>query len=116
MIAASSQAERLRWGAGTALVLSLVGWAIWGAGGAGAALILGLMATAVQLLAAWRTGGAGVDRLRVYSVGVVLRFAGVLVLGVIVTLDPRRFPPLPSAMGYLGTVLTLLYLETRLTR
>jgi hypothetical protein len=116
VVAASSQAARLRWGAGTALVLSLVGWAIWGAAGAGAALTLGLVATALQMLAAWRTGSAGIDRLRVYTVGVVLRFAGVLVLGVMVTLEPRRFPPLPSAMGYLGTVLTLLYLETRLTR
>ena len=116
MAAASSQAERLRWGAGTALVMSLAGWAIWGASGAGAALILGLVATAMQVIAAWRAGSAGIDQLRVYSVGVVLRFAGVLILGVIVTLYPQRFPALPSAMGYLGTVLTLMYRETRLTR
>jgi len=110
------QAARLRWGSVAALVLALVGLAIWDESAAVAALMLGLVATAMQLLAGWRSREVGIDQLRVYVVGVVLRFAGVLVLGVLVTLDPERFPVLPSAMGYLGTVLTLLYLETRLTR
>ena len=116
MAGSSKQAERLRWGSATALVMALGALAIWDQVAATAALFLGLVATVMQLLAGWRSRDVGIDQLRVYVVGVVLRFAGVLVLGVMVTLDPQRFPALPSAMGYLGTVLTLMYRETRLTR
>ncbi len=78
-----------------------------------------LVATALQLLAARlirRTGQeASVDRLAVYGIGMLLRIAGVVILGVVVTQDRNLFPPLPAALGYLGTVLPLLYLETRPT-
>jgi hypothetical protein len=116
----SEQRKRLGWGAGSALTMSLVAFGIWGSVGAPAALMMGLMATVLQLVAVRqmaRTGRpAELDHLKVYLIGVVLRFGGVLMLGLVVTLEPRRFPPLPSALGYLGTVLPLLYLETRLTR
>ena len=85
-----------------------------------ATLALGGVATAMQLLAAWRMARTGrpaeLDHLRVYALGVVLRFSGVAVLALLTMKYPARFPPLPSAMGYLVTVLTLLYLETRRTR
>ena len=111
---------RLRWGSGAALLWGLASYAIWGNVAAAAALMMGLIATGLQLLAVWRMARTGrpaeLDHLPVYAIGVVLRFAGVVILGVLCTLNPRQFPPLPSALGYLGTVLPLLYLETRLTR
>lgn len=64
-----------------------------------------------------RTGyPAGPDHLKVYVIGVLLRLVGVLMFAIAVTMDPGHFPALPSALGYLGTVLPLLYLETQLTR
>lgn len=93
---------------------------VWGRQAGLAALMLGVLATVLQLFAAWRMARTGrpaeLDHLNVYVIGVVLRMAGVLILGLVATLSPRLFPPLPSALGYLGTVLPLLYLETRLTR
>jgi hypothetical protein len=85
-----------------------------------AAGVMGMVATAVQLLAARvmaRTGGdASVDQLKVYALGVAFRLVGVLLLGVVVTVDRTAFPLLASSAGYLGTVLPLLYLETRLAQ
>ena len=97
-----------------------VATAIWGVGSALPALAFGAVAVGLQLLAARqmaRTGlPAGPDHMKVYVVGVLLRLAGVLLFAVAVTAEPERFPALPSALGYLGTVLPLLYLETQLTR
>jgi hypothetical protein len=56
---------------------------------------------------------ATVDQLLVYGIGVVLRFAGVCVVGLLVVRKPTLFPLLPTALGYLGVVLPLLYMETR---
>ena len=70
MAGAGSQAARARWGAGCALVLSAASFAAWGAAAAGATLVLGVVATAMQLAAGWRTRGAGIDQLRIYTVGV----------------------------------------------
>ena len=90
---------------------------VWSRVGALAALAFGLVATALQLVAARaisRTGvEATIDRPALYGVGVLLRIAGVVLLALAVSLDRDRFPPLPSALGYLGTVLPLLFLETR---
>lgn len=80
----------------------------------------GAVATGMQLLAArimWRTGVVpSVDHLKVYGMGVVLRALGVGVLAALLMGLPRHFLPAASAVGYLGTVLPLLYLETRLSR
>lgn len=102
------------------LCLGALSLLLWGPVAAVATITMGGVATAMQLLAAWRMAKTGqpaeLDQLRVYLLGVALRFAGVGVLALVTMKDPVRFPPLPSAMGYLGTVLTLLYLETRRTR
>ena len=50
----------------------------------------------------------------VYGIGVVLRMLGVLIIAVLVVRDAEHFPPWPTALGYLGVILPLLYLETRL--
>jgi len=111
--------RRLAVGLGASLVWASLAAGIWGRQGAFAALTFGLVATGLQLLAARlirRTGHeASVDRLAVYGIGMLLRITGVVILGVAVTQDRNLFPPLPAALGYLGTVLPLLYLETRPT-
>ena len=120
MGAGSNQRTRLRWGLGCTIVLSAFAGLVWGRDEAEAAAALAAIATLLQLLAAWRQGRSGMpaspDILRVYLIGAMLRLAGVVLLGVLVTMDPRTFPPLPSALGFLGTILTMLYLETRLGR
>jgi len=74
-----------------------------------------LQLLAAQLMA--RTGKpAALDHLTVYVIGVFLRLLGVVLFGVAVALDRATFAPWPSALGYLGTILPLLYLETKLGR
>ncbi|MEP6591431.1 MAG: hypothetical protein ABJC19_09635 [Gemmatimonadota bacterium] len=95
----------------------MAGW-LWGPAGFRAALLFGGLATALQLLAdrlARRLGGrATLDRLSVYAVGVLLRFGGVVVIGVAAFRAGEGFSLPGAALGYLGAMLPLLYLETRL--
>jgi hypothetical protein len=51
-----------------------------------------------------------------WGAGMGLRMAGVLVFMVAVALRRDLFPPLASAMGFLGVLLPLLALETRLVQ
>lgn len=117
---AAEQLSRLRLGAISTALLALLSGAIWGRQGAIATGCFGAVATGVQLVAAQvmaRQGGpVGVDRLKVYIIGVLLRLVGVAVMGGAIALDRNRFPAGPTAMGYVGAILPLLYLETRLTR
>jgi hypothetical protein len=116
----AEQRHRLIWGAVCTLVTSVVAVAVWGRGAVVGAATFGATATGVQLLAAQlmaRTGKpAALDHLTVYVIGVFLRLLGVVMLGVAVSVNRLAFPPLPSALGYLGTILPLLYLETKLGR
>jgi uncharacterized membrane protein YgdD (TMEM256/DUF423 family) len=95
--------------------------AIWGVGGWRGAAAFGGVATGLQMVAAHamaRTGQAAtLDHLKVYGLGMMLRmFAGLALMALAFSRDRTTFEPLPSALGYLGTVLPLLYLEIRLAR
>lgn len=57
-----------------------------------------------------------IDRLGLYAVGVVLRMLGVLLLALLVGLGRERIPAEPAALGFLGVILPVLYLETRRRR
>jgi hypothetical protein len=98
--------------------VTAVAWLAGGVAGATGAASAGLVATLLSLLAlrlVKRTGREPtVDQLMVYGIGVVLRMLGVLIIAVLVVKDAERFPPWPTALGYLGVILPLLYLETRL--
>lgn len=100
--------------------VAVAGALIDGTRGAADAAAAGAIATGMQVLAArvmWRTGVVpSVDHLKVYGMGVVLRALGVAVLAMLLIAFPRLFLPAASVVGYLGTVLPLLYLETRLSR
>jgi len=112
------QGRRLVWGAVCTAIMTAAAAIIWGREAVVGAATFGLVATGLQMLAARvmaRTGiPAALDHLKVYAAGMLLRLAGVALLGVAVSLNRETFPPLASALGYLGTVLPLLYLETRL--
>ncbi len=101
----------------TAAIAGLA-WLLWGQAAVTAAVVFGGLATVIQLFAARLVRRLGVratpDRLRVYAIGMVLRIGGVAVMGVAMTIDRVTFPPGPAALGYLGTLLPLLWLETRL--
>lgn len=101
----------------TAAITGLA-WLLWGSAAVTAALVFGLVATTIQLVAsriATRLGKpATPDELKVYVIGMTLRVLGVAALGLAVTMDRATFPPGAAALGYLGTLLPLMWLETRL--
>lgn len=114
----SHQLQRLGLGVVATAAISGLAWAIWGPAGVTAALVFGMVATTIQVVAARIAARLGApatpDRLRVYAVGMLLRVGGVVLLGVMVTMNRAAFPPGPAALGYLGTLLPLMWLETRL--
>ena len=116
----AAQRRRLGWGLVSTVLVTAGAALVWGRPAIVAAATFGAVATGLQLLAARVMGRSGVpaalDHLKVYLTGVLLRLSGVAMLGVAVSLDRVTFPPAASAAGYLGTVLPLLYLETRLSR
>jgi hypothetical protein len=120
MTGITDQSQRAIWGLVCAAAVAGVAAITWGPVGFRAAAIMGAVAAGVQLLAARAMAKTGEsptpEHLKVYGIGVILRLSGVVVLGVAVHFDREFFPPLASATGYLGTVLPLLYLETRLAR
>jgi hypothetical protein len=107
-------------GLGLTALVGAIGWAIWGRGGAVAAASFGALATLIQVVALRLMAGqqnAKFERyLARWGAGMGLRMAGVLVFMVAVALRGDLFPPLASAMGFLGVLLPLLALETRLVQ
>jgi hypothetical protein len=83
-------------------------------------ILSGLLATMLQAFAvrALQRGIAGshTDFTRGFVVGTALRFAGIVLVLVAVLVDRERFAPLPTAFGYLGVVVPLLFLEVRFVR
>ena len=102
------------------LLAASAGYWLGGPRAAFAALICGSIAALTQLGAARlarRSLAAGfTEFLGAWGLGIGLRFAGVVALAVLTLVLPARFPPLPSAFGFLGVLLPLLFLELRLTR
>lgn len=109
--------HRLLVGGISTIVVTALAGLLAGMQGAVGAAAAGVVAIGVSLLAVRlirRTGRAAtIDRLNVYGIGVVLRMLGVLIIGVLMSLDQTTFPALPTALGYLGVILPLLYMETR---
>ncbi len=80
----------------------------------------GLLATGLQVVAvgALRRGfhGSHAAFLKGYAAGAGLRLAGVALVLAAVLVDGVHFAPIPSAFGYLGVTVPLLFLEVRLLR
>ncbi len=83
-------------------------------------LVMGAMATMIQLAAVrWLRrgwGGTNPEFLKAVGAGMGLRLLGVAVMAVLIAVDRGRFPPLPAAAGFLGVLIPLLFLEVRFVR
>lgn len=109
---------------GLLLTAGLAGAAyrIWGGQAAVAAAVFGAIALLIQLAALGlmrpvRGREAPFQRfLARWGAGMGLRLLGVLGIALAAGLDPRHFPALPTAAGFLGVLLPLLLLEVRLVR
>ena len=101
------------------LVVTVGLYAVWGSAAILPGLIFGALATALQAAAVrgLPTKAAEFDRLaRQWGVGVGLRFAGVVLVAIAVLVDRDRFPPIPTAFGFLGVMIPLLFLELKRLR
>jgi hypothetical protein len=80
---------------------------------AGVALVIQL--SALALIKPVKT--APVQRfLARWGAGMGLRLLGVVLIAVAAGLDPAHFPAVPTAAGFLGVLLPLLFFEVRLIR
>jgi len=102
------------------VVVSALAYAIWGAQAGIAAGIFGALAVAIQLavLALIEPFKQGPIKalIKRWGLGMGLRALGVVAIAVAVGLDPTHFPPLATALGFLGVLLPLLFFEVRLLR
>jgi hypothetical protein len=107
-------------GLGLTVVVTAVLWRLFGAAALLPAASFGLLATAIQWVAVRALvrsfHGTTTEFYRGFGTGLVLRTGGVLLLLAAVLIDAERFPPLPTAFGYLGVVIPLLFLEVRFVR
>lgn len=105
------------WGVGlTALVAGAAGL-VWGRGAIVAAIVFGLLATAIQLaanaLVRPALGAPFGVLVKRWGIGIGLRLGGVAAFAVGVSVNREMFPPLASALGYVGVIVPLLFMEIR---
>ena len=101
-------------------VVTGVVWRAWGDSALLPAATFGLLATVIQMVAvralASRYHGTLTEFYRGFGTGLMLRLGGVLLLVIAILIDREHFAPLPTAFGYLGVVIPLLFLEARFVR
>lgn len=109
--------------AGLVLTFGLAGLLSWwlGAGAVVPVVVMGGVATLIEVLAvrALRRGlGARstTEFFKGVGVGMLLRLAGVAVFAGLAFWDRELFPALPAALGFVGVLIPLLFLEVRLVR
>lgn len=108
----------------TGLVLTGVAAALVGLGFGRATLGpvvgFGLLATLVQMAAgealAARRGGTPADLLKGYGIGMGLRLVSLVILMVVLVARRDTIEALPTALGFLGVLIPLLFLEVRRAR
>ena len=83
-------------------------------------VVFGALATVLQMMAvrALRRGMARgtAEFFKGMGIGMALRFGGIVLVLVAVLVDRGRFPPLPTALAYVGVVIPLLLFEVRFVR
>jgi hypothetical protein len=105
-------------GAALTILIGGVLWLGWGRDAAVAGVVFGALATGIDLVAVavMRRGlsrGWG-PSMGHWAVGFTLRLVGVAILLTLIVVQPDRFPPLPSTIGFLGVLIPLLFFEMRL--
>lgn len=103
----------------TAGVTALL-WLSWGEAALVPGITFGLLATVIQMVSAALMQGAAQREFKAlmkrWGIGMGLRLGGVVAFGVVVGVRRDLFPPLPTAFGYLGVVVPLLFTEIRFLR
>jgi hypothetical protein len=106
--------------AGLGLTVAIAGivWAVSGRDAASAAGMAGLLATVIHVTAVSLLKPALVrpfERLwRRWAMGLGVRLAGLAAVATVMLAAPRRFPTLPTAVGFAGVLLPLLVSEMHL--
>jgi hypothetical protein len=109
-------------GLGIALTLLVSGLLVvgWGRDALVPGLVFGLIATAIQLISVALVrpvySGETARLLKRWGYGMLLRGLGVVLVVIAVTIDRGLFPPLPTALAFLGVLVPLLFMEVRLVR
>ncbi len=93
---------------------------IWGREGLAGAAVFGALALGIQILAV-ATLKKGWDSefeetVKKFGIGMALRLGGIVAFAIGVSLWPELFAPLPSALGFLGVLVPLLFLELKLIK
>lgn len=103
----------------TVLVSGVIGL-IFGPRAVPPAAGFGVLATAIQIAAIEALRGAAGQPhgvfLKRYAVGMALRLLGVTVMAAAILVRRDLFEALPTAFGFLGVLMPLLFLEARLAR
>lgn len=108
------------WGFGLTAFVTMALGLYWGRGAMLPALAFGVLATAIEVVAltrlrrTWHEPGTG--PLKGFAEGMGMRLAGIAVLAAAILMNRTVFPPLPSALGFLGVLVPLLFLEVRWVR
>lgn len=83
-------------------------------------VVMGGAATGIELLAArWLVRGLTAstsDAMQGFVAGMLFRLLGIGLFAGLVLWDRAMFAPLPTALGFLGVLIPLLFLEMRLIR
>lgn len=84
-------------------------------------LVMGGLATAIEVLALRALGRGMADRATERFIGGVVsglmfRMAGVVIFAGLVLWDRTLFPPLATGLGFVGVLIPLLFLEVRWLR
>ena len=107
-------------GAFLTALMAGVSYRLWGQQAAVAAGVFGLLATAIQLgaIALLKpVKGAPFSKfIARWGAGMGLRGLGIVAIALAAGLDRAHFPPLATALGFLGVLLPLLFYEVRLIR
>jgi hypothetical protein len=99
----------------TGLLLAGFGRQAWIPG-----LVMGGAATGIELVAArWLVRGLASttrDTMQGFVAGMLFRLLGIGLFAGLVLWNREVFAPLPTALGFLGVLIPLLFLETRFIR
>ncbi len=110
----------LSWGLGLTGLVTAILVLVWGRAALVPGIGFGLLATAIQVVAARLVrpalAGSGAQLVKRWAHGMGLRLGGVVVFGLAATFYAEVFPPLPTALGFLGVLVPLLFMEIRLFR
>jgi hypothetical protein len=92
----------------------------WGQNALLPGLVFGLIATAIQVTSVALVkpvyAGETVQLLKRWGLGMLLRGVGVVLVAVAIIADGTLFPPVPTALAFLGVLVPLLFMEVRLVR